>query len=87
MLPGKVGQLFVGGQNDMPFAVMKVKKALHEFNNKIIECRYEFKGKTGNWVFMRERTDKSFPNSFKTAQCKKFLIFEISGKVQYRNFY
>lgn len=74
MLPGKIGQLFVGGQ-DVPFAVMKVKKALHEFNNKIIECRYEFNGKTGSWVFMRERTDKSFPNSFKTAQCKFMEVF------------
>ena len=42
---------------------MKVTSAIKHLNNKIIECKYE----NNQWVFMRERTDKSFPNSFKTA--------------------
>lgn len=63
ILPKKVGHLYVGGM-DIPFDQMKVTKTLKEYNNKIIECRYE----NGQWIFMRERTDKSFPNSLKTAQ-------------------
>ena len=38
-------------------------KALKHLDNKIIECKWE----NNQWVFMRERTDKSFPNAFKTA--------------------
>ena len=36
-------------------------------NNKIIECSWDGK----QWKFMRQRTDKSFPNSYDTAmgQC------------------
>ncbi len=37
-----------------------------QLEGKIVECRFEFE--TQRWVFMRERTDKSFPNSYKTAQ-------------------
>lgn len=63
MLPEKVGKLYVG--KDVLFDTMKVSKAMRDLNNKIIECKYD---KTRNtWVFMRERTDKSFPNSFNTA--------------------
>lgn len=42
---------------------------MKELDGKIIECKYE----KNAWVFMRERTDKSFPNSYTTAQCKLFL--------------
>lgn len=42
---------------------------MKELDGKIIECKYE----KNAWVFMRERTDKSFPNSYTTAQCK--LVF------------
>ena len=38
-------------------------KDIKELDNKIIECKYE----NNQWVFMRERTDKSFPNSYNTA--------------------
>ena len=62
MLPRTVGKLFVGGL-DPPFAEMKVKGELKNMNNKIIECKFE----NNQWVFMRERTDKSFPNGYKTA--------------------
>jgi mRNA-capping enzyme len=65
MLPTKVGQLFVG-QLDIPFAIMKVTKDIKHLNNKIIECTYE----NDTWVYMRERTDKSFPNSYNTAMGK-----------------
>ena len=62
MLPRTVGQLFVGGL-DRPFSEMKVKGEVKNLNNKIIECKWENNG----WVFMRERTDKSFPNGYNTA--------------------
>jgi len=58
----KVGHLYVGGLHSQ-FDSMKFKKGLEQYDNKIIECRYENK----KWVFMRERTDKSFPNSYNTA--------------------
>ncbi|XP_076243664.1 mRNA-capping enzyme-like [Calliopsis andreniformis] len=67
ILPTKIGLLFVGGLK-APFGRMKVTKQLKDLNNAIIECKFE----NGQWVFMRERTDKSFPNSLSTAQsvCK-----------------
>ena len=64
MLREKVGQLFVGGMNEV-FAAMKVTKAMASLDNKIIECRFDFHAR--KWEFMRQRTDKSFPNSYKTA--------------------
>lgn len=62
MVPRKVGHLYVG-QLDCPFTEMRFTKALKDLDNKIIECKYENK----TWVFMRERKDKSFPNSYSTA--------------------
>lgn len=62
LLTQTVGELWVGS-SPYPFAEMKVNKALKEFNNKIIECKFE----NDKWTFMRERTDKSFPNSYTTA--------------------
>lgn len=44
---------------------------MKELDGKIIECKYE----KNAWVFMRERTDKSFPNSYTTAQCKLFFTY------------
>ncbi|XP_044752230.1 mRNA-capping enzyme [Coccinella septempunctata] len=66
-IPRKVIQLFVG-QLSEPFSYMKFNKELKDLDGKIIECKYE----RNQWVFMRERTDKSFPNSFDTAMsvCK-----------------
>lgn len=37
---------------------------MREYDGKIVECALESNG----WVFMRERTDKSYPNSFNTAK-------------------
>lgn len=62
MLPTKIGLLYVGSY-EPPLAQIKVTKALKEMNNKIIECKFQ----NNNWVFMRERTDKSYPNSYTTA--------------------
>lgn len=62
MLPETKGLLYVG-QYDRPFAEIKVTKALKPYDNKIIECSFDGKA----WQFMRERTDKSFPNSYTTA--------------------
>ncbi|XP_033127077.1 mRNA-capping enzyme-like [Anneissia japonica] len=62
MLPETKGFLHVG-HFQHPFAEIKVTKDLKKFDNKIIECTFE----NNQWVFMRERTDKSFPNAYKTA--------------------
>lgn len=64
MLAKHVGHLYVGGF-DHPFSEIKVTKALQGFHKKIIECSWSFE--KNEWVFMRERTDKSFPNHYKTA--------------------
>jgi len=42
-----------------------VNKELRAYDNKIVECHYDPDKK--QWVFMRQRTDKSFPNSYQTA--------------------
>ncbi|XP_046648478.1 mRNA-capping enzyme-like isoform X2 [Daphnia pulicaria] len=67
MLRQRLGYLFVGGKNVTPFAIMKATKEMVPLDNKIVECRFEMNNGKGKWVFMRERTDKSFPNSFNTA--------------------
>ncbi|KAL6485719.1 hypothetical protein MHYP_G00051110 [Metynnis hypsauchen] len=62
LIPQTVGLLYVGNY-DVPFAQMKVSKELKQYDNKIIECTF----KNNSWVFMRQRVDKSFPNSYDTA--------------------
>ncbi|XP_076349616.1 RNA guanylyltransferase and 5'-phosphatase mRNA capping enzyme [Tachypleus tridentatus] len=62
MLPETKGYLFVGGC-DQPFGEIKVTKELKNLDKKIIECKFE----DNQWKFMRERTDKSFPNGYTTA--------------------
>ena len=81
MLREKIGQLFVGGKNDVPFDSMKVTKAMKDLDGKIIECRYEMNAMNGmgKWVFMRQRTDKSFPNSYNTAQCNLYWNFKLGN--------
>ncbi|VDD90364.1 unnamed protein product [Enterobius vermicularis] len=61
-LPEYVGYLYVQHEKD-PVDKMKVTKKLLPYDNKIIECRYV----NNKWEFMRERTDKSLPNSKATA--------------------
>ena len=66
MLPETKGLLYVGGLNE-PFAYMtKLKREVRELNNRIVECTYDLQAQ--KWVFMRERTDKSYPNGFNTAK-------------------
>ncbi|XP_007903271.1 mRNA-capping enzyme isoform X2 [Callorhinchus milii] len=62
LLPQTFGLLYVG-KYEQPFAQMKVTKELKLYDNKIIECKFE----NNSWVFMRQRIDKSFPNSYDTA--------------------
>lgn len=80
LLPQTVGLLYVGNY-DRPFANMKATKELKLYDNKIIECKFE----NNSWVFMRQRVDKSYPNSYDTAMavCKsiqepvtKEILFE-----------
>uniref|UniRef100_A0A158QR87 mRNA-capping enzyme n=1 Tax=Haemonchus placei TaxID=6290 RepID=A0A158QR87_HAEPC len=80
-LPQHIGYLYVQHANE-PMATMKATKKLLPYDNKIIECTFEENFlsllmpffhcltdfQNGQWVFMRERTDKSLPNSLKTAQ-------------------
>lgn len=62
-----MGFLYVGG-HDAPFGRMqKLTKEVRELDNRIVECTMN---QYGNWEFMRERTDKKHPNSYKTARCK-----------------
>ena len=65
MLPKRRGFLHVGG-HDHPVAEIKLTKELGQYNNKIIECKFDME--SNSWVFMRERTDKSFPNAYSTAE-------------------
>jgi mRNA-capping enzyme len=65
MLSTKRALLFVGSMST-PFAEMKYTKQLKDLDKKIIECKFE----EGKWVFMRERTDKSYPNAYTTAVCE-----------------
>uniref|UniRef100_A0AC34FB72 mRNA guanylyltransferase n=1 Tax=Panagrolaimus sp. ES5 TaxID=591445 RepID=A0AC34FB72_9BILA len=58
-----VGELFVHGLPEA-FATIKVTEMLNQFDGRIIECNY----KDGQWLLMRERTDKSRPNSYPTAK-------------------
>ena len=71
MLPETKGLLYVGGLNE-PFAYMtKLKREVRELNNRIVECTYDLQAQ--KWVFMRERTDKSYPNGFNTAKGELFI--------------
>lgn len=62
-LKEKVGKLFVGGL-DQPYAVIRATKKIRELHRRIVECVW----KDNTWDVMRVREDKSFPNSYKTAQ-------------------
>ncbi|KAJ8356067.1 hypothetical protein SKAU_G00188610 [Synaphobranchus kaupii] len=62
LLTQTVGLLYVGSY-ERPFAQMKVTKDLKQYDSKIIECTFD----SNTWVFMRQRIDKSFPNSYETA--------------------
>ncbi|ENN77339.1 mRNA-capping enzyme isoform X1 [Dendroctonus ponderosae] len=63
VIPVKTAYLYVG-QFDQPYGKMTYKKSMKDLDGKIVECKYE----NGEWKFMRERTDKTYPNSFNTAE-------------------
>nr|XP_012221759.1 PREDICTED: mRNA-capping enzyme isoform X2 [Linepithema humile] len=67
ILPKKIGHLYVGGLKT-PYSTIKITKQIKDLDNEIIECKFENR----QWIFMRQRNDKSFPNSFNTAEsvCK-----------------
>jgi mRNA-capping enzyme len=65
ILVKKRALLYVGSMTT-PFSEMKFTKSMKELHNKIVECKFE----DNQWVFMRERTDKSYPNAYNTAMCK-----------------
>ena len=62
-LKEKVGKLFVGGL-DQPYAVVRATKKIRDLHRRIVECVW----KDGTWDVIRVREDKSFPNSYQTAQ-------------------
>ena len=72
-VPKPIGQLFVGGYPNH-IAEIKLTKELRQLNYKIIECKFDVDTKT--WIFMRERTDKSFPNAYSTAEAVMKSITE-----------
>ena len=57
-------------------AEIKLNHTLRQLHNKIIECKWDYDQEC--WSFMRERTDKSFPNAYNTAKGRKFQIYYIS---------
>ena len=65
MIAKDIGKLFVGG-HDHAYSTIKLNSVLRALNNKIIECKWD--SDKNCWSFMRERTDKSFPNALKTAE-------------------
>ncbi|XP_075827371.1 mRNA-capping enzyme isoform X4 [Microtus pennsylvanicus] len=76
LLPQNVGLLYVGGY-ERPFAQIKVTKELKQYDNKIIECKFE----NNSWVFMRQRIDKSFPNAYNTAMDVQQLPKDRNGDI------
>ena len=72
MLTRKIGYLYVGSLQS-PFAQIKITKDLKSLNNKIIECTFS----NNQWVFMRERTDKSYPNGYETAKCELLCLITL----------
>ena len=60
-----MGYLWVGGM-DNPISEMMLTKETKQLNGKIVECMWN--PVKCQWVFMRVRDDKSFPNNWKTAE-------------------
>jgi len=81
MLSKDLGLLFVGGLNS-PFGEIKVTKTLKQLDKKIIECSWDYQ--KNQWSFMRERTDKSFPNAYSTAEGSHSNFLSILDKKKER---
>ncbi|KAK3087185.1 hypothetical protein FSP39_002801 [Pinctada imbricata] len=87
MLPTTKAYLFVLHQ-EHPLAEMKYTKDLKELDGKIVECYFDGR----EWKFMRVRTDKSHPNSIKTAEgvwksiqspVTKDILFHVAEKERF----
>lgn len=52
------------------FVSAQATKELKQYDNKIIECTFA----NNSWVFMRQRVDKSFPNSYDTAMGESLFL-------------
>merc|ERR1712190_619431 len=61
----KVGFLYSGGEQN-PVSQLPMNAETRKLDGKIVECK--FNPKTKMWNFMRERTDKTFPNHSSTAK-------------------
>lgn len=81
MLTKKRALLYVGSLST-PFAEMKYKKEYKDWHGKIVECKFE----NGQWIFMRERTDKSYPNAYTTAMGECWQHLKILILFHSRNF-
>ncbi|XP_033726963.1 mRNA-capping enzyme-like isoform X2 [Pecten maximus] len=62
MLAENKAYLYVLGL-EPPMAMMRYTKNIKDLDGKIIECSWDGK----DWKFMRQRIDKSHPNSYNTA--------------------
>lgn len=79
MIAKDIGCLYVGGFQQ-PYGQIKLNKVLRALNNKIIECKWDID--KNEWVLMRERTDKSFPNAFATAEgVKKSILAPVTEDI------
>jgi len=83
MLAKSIGLLYVGG-HPHPLSEIKLNSVLRELNNKIIECKWD--AEKNGWSFMRERTDKSFPNAYSTAMGKPTFnsILKATNRINFR---
>ncbi len=57
--------------------VFQITNELKLLDKKIIECTYDGK----QWVFLKHREDKSYPNSYATAQSKQKLIVTVGAEI------
>jgi hypothetical protein len=78
MLAKRRGLLYVSGMTE-PFAEIPLTPELRKLEGRIIECHFDMKQNC--WRFMRERTDKSFPNHKTTAIGKNTSILPRSPKL------
>jgi mRNA-capping enzyme len=60
-----VGFLYLGGEQQ-PVGQLPMSSLTKKLDGKIVECKFDQKSK--RWIFMRERTDKTFPNHSSTAR-------------------
>ncbi|OQR79899.1 mRNA-capping enzyme-like [Tropilaelaps mercedesae] len=67
------GFLYVGGLNHAYGVLGKISKEERKLDGKIVECSIQqwidkYNQVKRGWVILRERTDKSFPNGYRTAE-------------------